>query len=85
MLSLSSADFFQNQLFPKTSFRITIRESNSSDPDQDQHCVGPDLGPNCLQRLSAGKKKLPLKLKSLLARKEFTLTSSISAAFLYIF
>ena len=27
--------------------------SNSLDPDQDQHSVGPDLGPNCLQRLSA--------------------------------
>ena len=27
--------------------------SNILDPDQDRHCVGPDLGPNCLQRLSA--------------------------------
>ena len=27
--------------------------SNSLDPDQDQHSVGPDLGQNCLQRLSA--------------------------------
>ena len=25
---------------------------NSLDPDQDRHAVGPDLGPNCLQRLS---------------------------------
>ena len=25
--------------------------SNSLDPDDDQHFVGPDLGPNCLQRL----------------------------------
>ena len=23
--------------------------SNSLDPDQDRHFVGPDLGPNCLQ------------------------------------
>ena len=23
--------------------------SNSLDPDQDRHSVGPDLGPNCLQ------------------------------------
>ena len=32
--------------------------SNGLDPDQDQdgHSVGPDLGPNCLQRLSADKK-----------------------------
>ena len=27
--------------------------SNSLDPDQAQHLVRPDLGPNCLQRLSA--------------------------------
>ena len=26
--------------------------SNSLDPDQDQRYVGPDLDPNCLQRLS---------------------------------
>ena len=25
--------------------------SNSLDPDQDRHSVGPDLVPNCLQRL----------------------------------
>ena len=27
--------------------------SNSLDPDQDRQNVGPDLDPNCLQRLSA--------------------------------
>ena len=31
----------------------TIRILNSLNLDQDRHCVGPDLGPNCLQRLSA--------------------------------
>ena len=36
------------------SFRNTIRVSNGLDPDQDRRSVGPDLGPNCLQRLSAG-------------------------------
>ena len=30
--------------------------SNGLDPDQDQHSVGPDLGPNCLQRLPADDK-----------------------------
>ena len=45
---LSSADFF-----PKNSFRNIIRVSNSLDPDYARHFVGPDLGPNCLQRLSA--------------------------------
>ena len=27
--------------------------SNRLDPDQARHFVGPDLGPNCLQKLSA--------------------------------
>ena len=39
--------------------------SNSLGPDQDRHAVGPDLGPNCLQRLSADDKKLPLARKEL--------------------
>ena len=34
-------------------FFNTIRVSNSLDPDQARHFVGPDLGPNCLQWLSA--------------------------------
>ena len=34
-------------------FFNTTRVSNSLDPDQARHFVGPDLGPNCLQRLSA--------------------------------
>ena len=46
---LLSADFIQNQLFQKNTFRV----SNSLDPGQARHFVGPDLGPNCLQRLSA--------------------------------
>ena len=52
---LSSADFFQNQLFCN-SFRNIIRVSNSLDPDQDQHNVGPELDSNCSQRLSADNK-----------------------------
>ena len=35
---------------------ITIRVSNGLDPDQDRRSVDPDLGPNCLQRLSANYK-----------------------------
>ena len=41
---LSSADFFQNQLFQKI-----IWLSNRLDPDQTWHCVEPDLGLICLQ------------------------------------
>ena len=44
---------FSKLTFSINSFRNTIRVSNSLDPDQDRQNVGPDLGPNCLQRLSA--------------------------------
>ena len=42
--------------FSKLSFRNTIRVSTSLDPNQDRQSVSPDLGPNCLQMLSADKK-----------------------------
>ena len=45
--------FFSKLFFWKKSFRNTIRMSNSMDPDQARRFVGPDLGPNCLPRLSA--------------------------------
>ena len=41
--------------FFKYFFRNTIWESNGLDPDQDEH-FGPNLDPNCLQRLSADDK-----------------------------
>ena len=44
---------YKNQPFSKESSRNTIRVPNSLDPDQAQPFVGPDLGPNSLQRLSA--------------------------------
>ena len=55
---LSSVDFFLEINFLKKSFRNTIRVSNtcSLDPDQARHFVGPDLGPICLQWLSADDK-----------------------------
>ena len=59
--------FFQINFFTN-SFRNTIRVSNSLDPDQDRHNVGPDLGPNCLQRLSADDKS------RFSARRELKLT-----------
>ena len=40
----------------KQSFRNTVGMSNSLDPDQARRFVrfvGPDLGPNCLPRVSA--------------------------------
>ena len=61
-------NFLSKLSFSKNSFWNTIRVTNSLDPDQDRHIVGPDLGPNCLQRLSAdnkscfehGKNKAPI-------------------------
>ena len=48
---LSSAIFFYSKSnLSKSSFTNTIRLSNSLDPD---HFVGPDLGLNCLQKLTA--------------------------------
>ena len=45
--------FFSKLTFLKNYFMIYHFCVNSLDPDQDQHFVGPDLGPNCLQSLSA--------------------------------
>ena len=51
--------------FFKCNFlKNTIRVSNSLNPDQDQHFVSPDLGPNCLQRISADDKSSDQQGKS---------------------
>ena len=55
MLLLMSADCF-SFFSSKNSFWNSIRVSNSLDPDQYQHFVGPGLSPNSLQRLSADDK-----------------------------
>ena len=52
IMVLSSGDFFQNQLFRKIISGIPSM-SNSLDSDQARHFVRPDLGPNCLQKVSA--------------------------------
>ena len=43
--------FFKINFFKKffKDYHQMIRVSNSLDPDQARHFVGPDLGPNCLQ------------------------------------
>ena len=41
---------FSTSLFSKYSLRNNIRVSNSLDPYCARCFVGPDLGPNCLQR-----------------------------------
>ena len=45
--------FFQNQLFQKILSGTLSECETVLDQDQDRQKVGPDLGPNCLQRLSA--------------------------------
>ena len=47
---------FFKLIFYLVSFRKIIRVSDCLDPDQYQHSVSPDLGPNCLQQLSADDK-----------------------------
>ena len=49
---LSAVIFIQIHFFVKNSFRNSIKVSNSFDPVQTRHFFEPDLGPNCLQRLS---------------------------------
>ena len=55
MLMLSSAAFFKINLL-KNSFSNTIRVLDGLDSDRERHSVGFDLGPTCLQRLSADDK-----------------------------
>ena len=45
--------FVSKASFLKNSFRNTIQVSNNLDPDKARCFVGPGLGPNCLQKLSA--------------------------------
>ena len=49
--------FFKINFLRKKSFRYTIKTSDSLDPNQDPNQAGrfirPDLGPNCLPRLSS--------------------------------
>ena len=46
-------NFFKINFFLKKKNPRILSVSNSFDPDQARCFVGPDLGPNCLQSLSA--------------------------------
>ena len=48
IILLSDDNFSENKIFQKK-----FGKSNSLDPDQVRHFIGPDLGTNCLQWLSA--------------------------------
>ena len=60
MLLLLSTVLFSSNLYQNilSGLRI-ISVSNGLDSDQDRRSVGPDLGPNCLQRLLADDKSHP--------------------------
>ena len=47
--------FFKIHLFPKILSGIPSECQTDLNPDQARHFVGPDVDPNCLQRLSADK------------------------------
>ena len=69
----SSADFIFIIIiffFSNTHFRerSEIRMSYSFDPDQTQHIVGSDLGPNCLKILSASDRESPIGLVLIVVR-----------------
>ena len=51
MLLCCLLNFFKINFFEK--FFQEYHLSDRLDPDQARHIVRPDLGPNCLQRLSA--------------------------------
>ena len=67
MINLLNAEYFFRFLlsparrdinFFKNSYRNTIRVSNGLYPDRNRRSVGTELGPNCLQRLSADKERV---------------------------
>ena len=76
--------FFQNQLFWKKTFRNIIRVSNCLDQDQARDFLGPDPGPNSLQRVSAddiSRKRVKLHartLRTLQARREISIMGCLS-------
>ena len=57
----------------KDYFSEIIRESNGLDPGQNRQNVHPDLGPNCLQRLSVTKIAASI-------RKELKLKNTLSSS-----
>ena len=50
---LGMRPIYAELMFTSLSIRGVIRVSKSFDPDQARCLVGPDLGRNCLQKLSA--------------------------------
>ena len=66
MLGNFACFLFRLLIYFKINFFKTFKNatsvSNSLDQDQDRRCVGPDLGPNCLQRLSLACEELNIQI-----------------------
>ena len=56
VVCLLNNHFFKKKTFKEIILKTLAECQNSLDPDQGRHSVGPYLGPNCLQRLSADGK-----------------------------
>ena len=50
--------------------------SNSFDPDQDGHSVGPDLGPNCFQRFVSKRQQSLLVIQEIKEEVEINIVTS---------
>ena len=70
MRLLSSDDLFSKLTFSKTFSSKTVRVSNYLGLGQDRRSVGPDSGPNCLQRLSADNKSRRLSMERAITRQD---------------
>ena len=68
---------FSKSTVSKKSFRNTIRDSNSLDPDKARRSVWTDLVPNCLQRLSADDMNENLLLQYVHLKRELSRSSEI--------
>ena len=53
---MAFAGFVQNKLIQKNISGTLIECQTVLDTDQERHFVGPNLGPNCLQKLSTDGK-----------------------------
>ena len=78
MIKLILLFFLKKINFCENSFKKTIIVTNSLDPDQVRHFVGPDLAQNCLQWLSADNTSRQKKVKIVcvlthLRRMEFSI------------
>ena len=78
-----STDFFSKTTFWKNSFRNTLWGSNSLDPDQARYFVWPDLGPTCLQKLSADDTRV-YRVKLILFLKEATPVENVICLYIFV-